>query len=167
VNVSELQPRCCFAPANKPTFFLIWPLSPWTGAVVGPQGEMVTDTVTVTGTEEGPEEGHRKACWARGHLKWVLLLLLCCCCLPLKAPACQATLCAVATACSQTCLLLMQERGERRYGGPGGDSGQLHFRMLVAAKKAGSVIGKVGTHCIRCLSHTAGLFTQSTAGPDA
>lgn len=47
--------------------------------------------------------------------------------------------------------MLMQDRGERRYDS---GSGQLHFRMLVGAKKAGSVIGKVHRHC-RPPSHTA------------
>jgi hypothetical protein len=38
------------------------------------------------------------------------------------------------------CVVVVQDRGDRRHSA---DSGQLHFRMLVTVKKAGSVIGKV------------------------
>lgn len=45
-------------------------------------------------------------------------------------------------------FLCMQDRGERR------DNGQLHFRMLVTVKKAGSVIGKVRTRLQACFCYS-------------
>lgn len=56
------------------------------------------------------------------------------------------------------CAFHVQERGDRRHGAPHPDSGQLHFRMLVGVKKAGSVIGKVRAVSPACLPCQHGGF---------